>query len=224
LSGLDPSFDPRIDRHLRETRPALVPEIRTREARALVPLWEDLEASAGSASEPPFWAYSWPGSQALARHVLDRPETVRGRRVLDVGAGNGLASVACALAGAARVVANDVDPRAAVMVAATAAANGVEVDVDIRDRLDDDPASLAFDVVFLGDLFYARALAARAARFARGARAAGIEVWIGEPGRDYALADGVEELARYRVPVSREIESRDAVEARVLRVLAGALH
>ena len=220
MTGSDLPFDDVVREHLRSTRPAVVPEVETIEAPELVPLWNTLEGLEGGPSEPPYWAFSWPGSQALARHVLDRPEIVRGRTVLDVGAGNGLASVACVLAGASRVVANDIDPWALRMIAMTATANSVEVELDDRDLLDLGSEELPFDVVLIGDLFYARGLAERATRFVRTLAAASREVLIGEPGRNYALRDGWEVDASIGVPVSVELESAQAVMVRVLRVTA----
>ena len=218
LSGTELPFDAVVRDHLRSTRPAIVPEIETVEAAELVPLWNALDGLDGGAGEPPYWAFSWPGSPALARHLLDHPAIVRGRTVLDVGAGNGLASVACAIAGASRVVANDVDPWSLRMAETTAHVNGVAIEIDGRDRLDEPPEAVPFDVVLVGDLFYARGLAARAERFVRGLAAAGREVLIGEPGRDYALRDGWQVEASIGVPVSAELERARAIVVRVLRM------
>ena len=217
----DQRFDDVVRDHLRATRPSIVPEIETFEAPELVPVWNALDVLDGGSSEPPYWAFSWPGSQALARRVLDRPEMVRGRTVLDVGSGNGLAAVACALAGASHVVANDIEPWSLRMIAMTAHANGVEVGLDGRDLLDLGVDAVPFDVVLVGDLFYARGLAERATRFVRTLAAADREVLIGEPGRDYALRDGWEVDASIGVPVSAELESRRAIVCRVLRVTGG---
>jgi predicted nicotinamide N-methyase len=121
----DDDFADLLARHTVSSSPPICPEIRTREARELVPIWEAAEKLASAEVEPPFWAYSWAGSQALARYLLDHPDTVRQKVVLDLGSGNGLAAVAAAKAGARRVVANDVDPHALRMVAMNARENGV---------------------------------------------------------------------------------------------------
>ena len=84
-------------------RRALVPEIRLHLATEITPIWQATEAwLAETGIEPPFWAFAWPGGMALARHVLDHPALVAGRRVLDFAAGGGIAAIACAMAGAAQ--------------------------------------------------------------------------------------------------------------------------
>jgi predicted nicotinamide N-methyase len=114
-----------IRAHTRVEAAGLVPEVRLYLAQLIVPLWQATEQLAGKASAPPFWAFAWPGSQALGRYVLDRPQLVQGRRVLDFGAGGGLAAIAAAMCGAARVVANDIDPLAAVAQRMNAELNDV---------------------------------------------------------------------------------------------------
>jgi predicted nicotinamide N-methyase len=114
-----------IRAHTRVEAAGLVPEVRLYLAQLIVPLWQATEQLAGKASAPPFWAFAWPGSQALGRYVLDRPQLVQGRRVLDFGAGGGLAAIAGAMCGAARVVANDIDPLAAVAQRMNAELNDV---------------------------------------------------------------------------------------------------
>jgi predicted nicotinamide N-methyase len=198
--------------------PPLCPEIETREARAMLPLWEALESDRGAPQDSPYWAWSWPGSQALARFVLDRPKTVRGRRVLDLGAGNGLAAVAASLAGAREVTANDVEPLACAMAGLTAELNRVEIECGTSDLLDTDPAEDPFDVILVGDLFYSAGLARRAGSWLRRAAGRGSRVLIGEPGRDFALWREVDELARYPVEVRAELESMTRMEVRVMEM------
>jgi predicted nicotinamide N-methyase len=200
------------------TRPELCPEIETWEALGLVPLWEALESAAGSLQEPPYWGWSWPGSQALARYLLDHPDAVRGKNVIDLGAGNGLAAVAAARAGACRALANDLDPAACEMAQRIADLNDAEIECSCEDLLSTASATPPCDVILVGDLFYSAELARRAERWLRAARRAGVEVLVGEPGRDYELAEGVTELASYRVPVRDELESRSVMRVRVLRM------
>ena len=133
----------------------LVPEIRLHLATEVTPLWQATETElAQSGLEPPFWAFAWPGGQALARYVLDRPQLVRNKRVLDIAAGSGLAAIAAAKAGAAQVVANEIDDFAAVALALNAALNGVAVEVSRHDLLGG--AADPFDVVLAGDVCYER--------------------------------------------------------------------
>ena len=107
----------------------LLPEIRLHLATEVTPLWHATAAALEDDNlEPPFWAFAWPGGQALARHILDRPEIVAGTRVLDVASGSGIVAIAAAMAGAARVTANDTDQLAVAANALNAALKGVALD------------------------------------------------------------------------------------------------
>lgn len=101
---------------------------------------------------PPYWAFCWGSGAVLARWVLDHPEVVRGRTVLDFGAGSGVVAVAAALAGARRSIACDLDGRALVAARANARLNGVEV------ALADDFAAVAghVDLLVAADVLYDR--------------------------------------------------------------------
>src|SRR5439155_16472472 len=125
------------------------------------------EAPSGrTGADPPFWAFAWAGGQALARYLLDHPERVRGRQVIDLASGSGLVAIAAARAGAAAVTAYDIDPLAAAAIGVNAAANGVTVRAVCADVLDEDgPPSPGADLVLAGDAFYERDLAARVLRF-----------------------------------------------------------
>jgi predicted nicotinamide N-methyase len=163
------------------TRPGtapLVPEITLLLADDIHRTWSALDEEA-----PPFWAFAWVGGQALARHVLDHPELVRGRRVLDLASGSGLVAIAALLAGAEAVVASDTDARARTAIALNAAANGVEVEV-VGDVLDGG-IELDVDVVLAGDVFYEQPMARHVERFCDEASAAGVDVLVGDPGREY---------------------------------------
>ncbi|MEQ8859990.1 MAG: 50S ribosomal protein L11 methyltransferase [Pseudomonadales bacterium] len=104
-------------------------------------------------ARPAYWALCWGSGLALARILLDEPGWVRGRRVLDVGAGSGVVAVAAALAGAERVIACDTDPDARAACAANAALN--DVAVDLADDLDD--VGTDHDLVLMADVLYDRA-------------------------------------------------------------------
>src|SRR5436190_9988461 len=117
--------------------PPLVPEVRPYLATEVTPIWQATEESlAQGAVPPPYWAFAWAGGQALARYLLDHPETVAGRAMLDFGAGSGLVAIAAAKAGALSVTAADIDPFAAAAIAANAALNGVAIEVVTGDVLD----------------------------------------------------------------------------------------
>src|SRR5690606_8318664 len=110
--------------------------LRAHVARDIFALWEDWERALGvSLSEPPFWGVVWPAAWGLGRWLAQNPAPVRGRRVLDLGCGSGLGALALARAGAAQVVANDIDPAALVVTALHAELNGLQVQLDESDRL-----------------------------------------------------------------------------------------
>ena len=199
-------------------RPPLVHELRLRLADELVPTWQRLEAAAGRSVPPPYWAFLWPGSHALARLVLDQPELVADKRVLDVGAGGGLAGIATAWVGARSVTANDVDPLAASAQVLNAELNGVAIDC----RLGDLSAGVRVqpEVVLVGDVWYERDLAHRLTPWLRRLAGAGAEVLIADPGRAYAPRAGLEPLATYRVPTTRELERGDELVTLVARLSA----
>ncbi len=207
------------------TRPgttALCPEIRLHQVDRLTALWQVGERDLGALGvEVPFWAVAWPGGQALARHLLDTPAEVRGRRVLDVGTGSGICAIAAALAGAGTTRAMDPDPVAIAALGLNTVLNRVCVQAQTVDPLVSPPPT-DVDVVLAADLWYERCLARAVTPWLRRAAAAGARVLCGDPGRDYLPRDGLVELARHAVPTSRELE-RDAVtEARVFRLLPGA--
>ena len=191
--------------HTVPARPPLVPEITLHLATEITPIWQAGEAWLGAREiAPPFWAFAWPGSQALARHVLDHPHLVAGRRVLDFAAGSGLAAIACARAGAAAVEAAEIDPLAIAAIALNAAANGVDVRLLDRDVVGE---SGPWDLILCGDVCYeapmTRHILPWLHRLARGA-----EVWIADPGRAYLPAAGLAVFARMVVPTSLELEDR----------------
>jgi len=145
----------------------------------------------------PYWARTWGGGLALARHVLDHPETVVGKRVLDLGAGSGLVAIAAALAGAAKVMAADVDPYAVTATRLNAAANGVRVETIHGDLTSGAPPEV--DLMLVGDLFYDPDLAARVETYLRRCLSAGIAVLIGDPWRAPLPADRLRVVAEYMV-------------------------
>jgi predicted nicotinamide N-methyase len=147
---------------------------------------------------PPYWAHHWAGGAVLARYVLDHPATVAGRRVLDLGAGSGVVGIAAAKAGAVEVVAADIDPYAVAALGLNAELNGVALAALGEDLTGGPPP--AVDLVLVGDLFYARALAVRVTAFLDRCLAAGIEVLIGDPGRSHLPRERLRLLAERRAP------------------------
>lgn len=196
----------------------LVPELRLYQATEVTPLWHATAAELRDWDDSPFWAFPWAGGQALARHLLDQPRLVRGRRVLDFASGSGLVAIAAARAGASAVLAVDIDPFCAAAIPLNADLNGVSLEVRLGDLVGDELTGV--DLVLAGDVFYERELAERGLAWFRGLARRGIAVLAGDPGRLYSPAGGVAELARYQVPCSVEIEQEALRTTRVLAVFA----
>jgi predicted nicotinamide N-methyase len=196
----DPPVTPEfVRRHTRPVRPALVPEVELLVASDVVALWEAMETDRGGAmSEPPFWAAAWPGGQALARYVLDHPQLVAGRSVLDLGSGSGLVAVAAALAGAADVEASEIDAYGVTAIGLNADLNGVPPIRVVGDVLGGRPPDV--DVVLAGDVCYDRLMSERVLPYLASARARGAEVLLGDPGRPYVPKDRLTALATVDVP------------------------
>jgi predicted nicotinamide N-methyase len=186
-----------------------VPEVALHLADEAVPLWQKTEDELGEIGlPPPFWAFAWAGGQALARYVLDNADRIAGRRVL--ASGSGLVAIAAARAGAAPVIAAEIDAFAASAVLLNAEANGVHVEVLIQDLLDHPaPAVPRYDVILAGDLFYERVTAERALAFLARHAALDCRVLIGDPGRAYLPKDRLTRLAEYRIPVTRDLEDQE---------------
>jgi predicted nicotinamide N-methyase len=183
----------------------LLPEITLHLATEITPIWRATEDWLSERNiAPPFWAFAWPGSQALARHVLDHREAVAGRRVLDFAAGCGLAAIACALAGAAEVQAAEIDPFAIAAIRLNAATNAVAVTALEGDVVG---SPCRWDLILCGDVCYEAPMADRILPWLR--RMAGdAKVWIADPGRAYLPAGGMAEFARMVVPTTMELEDR----------------
>jgi predicted nicotinamide N-methyase len=193
--------------------PLLVPEIRLYLATEVEPIWRKTEEElTREGVPPPYWAFAWAGGQALARYVLDNPDGVRGKRVLDIGSGSGLVAIAAAKAGAAHVLAADIDAFACAATHLNAAANGAAIDVT-----QDDVIGTAGDweVILVGDLFYERPLAERLMAWLRKQQASAL---LGDPGRSYFPKTGVEKLATYSVATTRDLEDRENRETGVYRL------
>ena len=192
------------------------PEIRLHVAEEATELWQKTEEELGEMGlPPPFWAFAWAGGQALARYILDHPDFVRGRKVLDVASGSGLVAIAAAKAGAATVEAADIDAFAAEAIAINAEANGVRVTPRLADLVGTDEG---WDVVLTGDIFYERDIAERIWPWLASLEQRGAGVLIGDPGRSYLPKDKVEQVAQYRVQVTRELEDAEIKLSRVWRI------
>jgi predicted nicotinamide N-methyase len=186
-------------------RAPLVPELELHLADDMDDAWQGLQRELDDGElPPPFWAFAWLGGQAVARHVLDCPELVRERRVLDLATGSGLCALAARRAGAGDVLAVDVDPIAVEAVRLNAEHNGLPVRVCVDDLLDACPPQV--DVVLAGDVFYDAAMAARVQPWLMAARRTGAEVLIGDPLRHYLPRALLTQRAAYDVPTTRDLE------------------
>jgi predicted nicotinamide N-methyase len=195
--------------HTREGTTRYLPEITLRLGTDSVALWDKIERELNIAGAgPPYWAFAWAGGQALARHLLDNPQIVAGRRVLDLASGSGLVGIAAIKAGAAHAIANDIDCLAAVVFSLNAEANNFIVDANATDLLGEesgfDPTSI--DVVLVGDGFYDHSLSPRIFKFVKRCRAAGCLVLVGDPGRADLPIQQLTKVHDYFVPVTRDCQ------------------
>jgi predicted nicotinamide N-methyase len=179
----------------------LAPEISLHLADRSVGLFDLTGGEFRSEQPPPFWAFVWAGGQALARYLLDHPEAVRGRRVVDLATGSGVAAIAAARAGAAEVAAEDVDPAAVAAARRNATANGVALADSVPDP----------DVLLAGDVFYSLRVAGEMATLLRASRDRGARVLVGDPGRGYFPLRLFDRLAEYPVPVPAALEDAETL-------------
>lgn len=203
----------------------LAPEIRLHLATEVTPLWQATEAELdASGLPPPYWAFAWPGGQALSRYVLDNPGLVRGKRVLDFAAGSGIAALAAQRAGAAHVTASDLDAFAIAAMRLNAALNHIgddDVNFVLSDADVSNDSAATWDVILAGDVCYERPMAEKILPWLTRQVETGTIVLIADPGRAYLPKEGLTELARYTVPTSLDLEDRDTRETRVLRLSGG---
>jgi predicted nicotinamide N-methyase len=204
---------PEIIRDLTRLRcVTLVPEIRLHQAAGEpVSVWQRVEHATGRTGlDPPFWAFAWAGGQAMARYLLDHPETVEGRRVIDLASGSGLVAIAAAKGGAAAVTAYDIDPLAAAAITMNASVNDAAVRVVRADILDEnDLPPPGVDLMLVADAFYERDLARRVMRFLGRGRARGVGALVGDLGRAYLPRDRLTPLDTYDVPCLSALEDSD---------------
>jgi predicted nicotinamide N-methyase len=201
--------------------PPLVPEIRLHLASEIVPIWRSTEEELKREGiDPPFWAFAWAGGQALARYIIDHPETVDGRRVLDFGSGSGLVAIAAAKAGAKSVLACDIDLIALEAVKVNAAINRVEVECTSTNLIgtDDD-----WNTLLVADMCYEQPLSAQVEHWMRYIARRGGLVLLGDPKRTYFPKTGLAALRSYSVPVTRELEDREIRDTGVFRIVECAL-
>ncbi len=193
-----------------------MPSIRLFLGSDVTPLWSATEAYLERNNmAPPFWAFAWPGAEALARHITDHPELVRGRSVLDFAAGCGLAGLACARAGAA-VDACETDPFAVAAIILNSTHNNLILNVIYGDLVG---TECRWDVILCGDVCYEASMTAHILPWLRNCARQALVI-IADPGRKYAPVEGIEIMARYTVPTSMDLEDRPSREVTLFRLLS----
>jgi predicted nicotinamide N-methyase len=210
------AFDRFFSSATRSVSPPLVPQLRLRVAEDLPTLWDAQEQWFDCLGmPPPYWGVAWPGGQALARFLLDNPEFVRGRSVLDLGSGCGICAIAASLSGG-RVHAVDVDPAACHAVARNAALNATALTVSVEDAMSNQGE---WDVVLAADLWYERFMAGKVTSWLRGRAGSGACVLLGDLGRAFFPRLGVIELDRFPVEASAATEKESLTMVRVWQLL-----
>ena len=194
--------------------PPHTPELNLHLADEVTPIWRlTEEALAEIGLPPPFWAFAWAGGQALARYVLDHPDEVAGKRVVDFASGSGIVGIAAMRAGAGHVLATDIDPFCGAALAVNGDLNGVRIDFTDQNLLEAPPPDV--DVILAGDICYEKPLATQVMDWLAAAHVRGTRVLIGDPGRSYFPRVGLEKLAEYEVPTTRELEDREVKKTAV---------
>jgi predicted nicotinamide N-methyase len=205
---------------LRHTRLRPVPgleEIRLHLGDEVLPLWHAVQVETGDPDAAlPYWAFAWGGGLAIGRYLRDHPEAVAGRRVFDLASGSGLCAIAALGAGATTVTGADIDAFAAAAIELNARANRRRVTAVCRDVLEEEPPDA--DVILAGDCWYDARLAERVLPWLHRARARGIDVLVGDPGRRYLPTNELVELAAYEVRTTTELEDLELKEGRVYAV------
>src|SRR6185437_4475036 len=135
---------------------------------------------------------------------------------IDFASGSGIVALAARKAGAASVLAADIDAFCGAAVGLNAEANGVSLDFTDQDLLDQPPPAWA-EVLLAGDICYEKPLAERVMAWLGAARAQGATVLIGDPGRSYFPREGLEKLAEYQVQTTRELEDMEVKKTAVWR-------
>lgn len=193
------------------------PEVALWLATEVTPLWEATEASLSQSNlPPPYWAFCWAGGQALTRTLLDRPDLVAGKRVLDFAAGGGSAGIAAALKGAAHVEIAEIDPFAIASIGLNAKANGVDVVTVLDDLVG---VANRWDVVVAGDVCYERAMTDHIWPWLKQLALDGAMVLMADPGRAYLPKLGLMELSRLVVPTSLDLEDRTSREVVIYTIV-----
>jgi predicted nicotinamide N-methyase len=205
-----------IRAHTRIGAPPLCPELPLHLADEVLEIWQALETVEARQLEPPFWAFAWPGGQALARFVLDHPEVARGKRVLDFASGGGVSALACVRAGARQVCAAEIDPWATAAIELNLD-GAAQLEIFEGDRVGSDAG---WEVVLAGDVCYRQEPSARIEAWLRTLARRGARVLLGDPGRGFMPKTGLRELARFEVATPFDLEGVSSRSPAVWEVLS----
>jgi predicted nicotinamide N-methyase len=204
--------------HTAPASPPACPELRLHLASEITPLWQATEEFLARQNlAPPFWAFPWVGGQALARHILDHPELVAGKRVLDFAAGCGIVAIAAAKSGARKVEAAEIDPMALAAIALNARANGVAVEPTAENVLEQ--PDCPWDVVVAGDVCYEKPMAEKVFAWMRGCAREGAQVLMADPGRAYLPKTGLMRIGQMAVACSLELEDRESRDVGIYQIV-----
>ncbi len=213
-------FDPAefIRTQTRIASPSIVPEVQLHLAAEFTPLWQMIEDRLHHAGlPPPFWAVAWPGGQGAARYILDTPDLVKGKRVIDLASGSGLIAIAAMMAGAKSALAVDIDSLAIEAIKLNAEINRVEIKTS--ERIDFNKPASGADLIFAGDICYQQAMSTTLMRWLRLCVEKGTPVCLSDPGRAYVPQEGLVRVASYDVPTSRDIEDKEMRTASVWKLV-----
>lgn len=207
-----------IQAHTAVSSPPACPELRLYLASEVTPLWEATEAYLEKNNvPPPYWAFPWVGGQALARHILDNPALVAGKSVLDFASGSGLVGIAAKMAGAAEVLATDIDKVALAAIELNMRENGVSIEVSDRNVLDEEDCP--WDVIVAGDVCYEKPMAEKTFAWLRRCSAKGAKALMADPGRAYLPKTGLMRLVQLTVACSLDLEDQTSRDVGIYQIV-----
>lgn len=202
-SCLDPKMKAYLEENTEVTSSgSLTPEIQLRLLTPRCKFWWE-RADLWPYGDP-YWAIYWPGGQALSRYLLDNPDVVRGKSVLDLGSGCGATAIAAKLSGASKILANDIDPIAGMAITLNCKLNGLNpFPVLTKNILNTQQGK--FDLIVLGDMFYDEDLADSLHLWLQNYFwTHGTRILIGDPGRPqfsgHSIQHQLYQLVEYTLP------------------------
>lgn len=197
-----------------------IPSIKLYQADEVHKLWHMTEAEMGKIDlPPPYWAFPWAGGEALALYILENPETVKGKKVLDFASGSGLVGIAAKQAGALSVLSNDIDAFACEAIRLNARLNKVSVAIE-NDNLVNKGQTLknAFDVILAGDVFYDKIMSETVIKWFQCFDRSRTAIFVGDPARAYLPEKLLERKATFNLRVSKAIEDKSSKDVTIWQV------